>query len=571
MSRSMKEGIIALLALTSLLGAANSLHAQGTAFTYQGRLQDGTNHATGTYDFTFTIWTNASGPSQVGNTVTNIATGVSNGLFTATMDFGGGVFDGNPRWLEIGVRTNGGGVFTTLSPRQALTAAPYAIHAGSVNAAGINGTIPAASIGSGTITSNMLAPGVAAASLAHSDAVLFSDKPNATNLIAAGYTRANSLLDLGGWQSRSTSSAPVPRSSHTAIWTGAKMIVWGGVNSSANPLNTGGSFDPTSDVWLSVTASNAPSARSGHTAIWTGSQMIIWGGGTSGGFSSDGSRYSPTTDSWSPVTTANAPSARSGHTATWTGSEMIIWGGHGSGGPSGTLFLNTGARYNPATDVWLPISSDGAPAARDSHTAIWTGNEMIVWGGLNVGGAFPSYVATNYADGFRYNPTTDTWLPLSTNGAPAARHSHAAVWTSSEMIVWGGANVVFNSGFSSYTYFNNGARYNPTADSWLPLSTDSAPSARYQAPALPAVWSGTEMIVWGGGTTSASFGDGGRYNPTSDSWLNVTPTDSRYQHTMVWTGSEMLVFGGYQVPSGSYSGELAAYALPRVIYLYLKP
>jgi hypothetical protein len=111
-----------------MLGVLNHLHAQGTAFTYQGQLQSGTNFASGSYDITFSIWTNPSGPSQVGNTVTNIATGVTNGLFTVMIDFGGGVFDGNPRWLEIEVCTNGG-AFTTLSPRQFLTAAPYATYA----------------------------------------------------------------------------------------------------------------------------------------------------------------------------------------------------------------------------------------------------------------------------------------------------------------------------------------------------------------------------------------------------------------------------------------------------------
>lgn len=166
--------------------------AQGTAFTYQGRLQSGTNVANGSYDLTFSIWTNSSGLSQVGSTVTNITTGVTNGLFAVTMDFGG-VFDGNPRWLEIGVRTNGGGAFTTLSPRQSLTAAPYAIYAGGVSAAGINGTIPSGNIASGTISSNMLAAGAAAANLAASGqgsvpigVMILSADPNATNLTAGG-------------------------------------------------------------------------------------------------------------------------------------------------------------------------------------------------------------------------------------------------------------------------------------------------------------------------------------------------------------------------------------------------
>ena len=76
------------------------------------------------------------------------------------------------------------------------------------------------------------------------------------------------------------------------------------------------------------------------------------------------------------TSTTNAPTAREGHTAVWTGSEMIVWGGivH-------RWLVNTGGRYNPSTDSWTATSTTNAPSARYSHTAIWTGSEMIVWGG----------------------------------------------------------------------------------------------------------------------------------------------------------------------------------------------
>jgi hypothetical protein len=108
--------------------AINSVFAQGTAFTYQGRLNANGNTANGSYDFTFSLYGVSSGADQVGNSVTNVATIVSSGLFTVTLDFGN-QFLGGDRWLEIGVRTNGSGAFTTLSPRQKLTPDPYAIFA----------------------------------------------------------------------------------------------------------------------------------------------------------------------------------------------------------------------------------------------------------------------------------------------------------------------------------------------------------------------------------------------------------------------------------------------------------
>ena len=123
-----------------------------------------------------------------------------------------------------------------------------------------------------------------------------------------------------------------------------------------------------------------------------------------------------TPDTWTNTTTTNAPSGRFGHTAVWTGSEMIVWGG---------ALLNTGGRYNPSTDTWTATSRTNAPTARSFHTTVWTGNEMIVWGGL-------------LSTGGRDNPGTDTWTSTNTTNAPAARLGHTAVWSGSEMIVWGG-------------------------------------------------------------------------------------------------------------------------------------
>ena len=98
---------------------------------------------------------------------------------------------------------------------------------------------------------------------------------------------------------------------------------------------------------------------------------------TSGGYLNTGGRYNPSTDSWTATSTTNAPAGRASHTAVWTGSEMIVWGGV----RSAAGYLNTGGRYNPSTDSWTATSTTNAPAGRYGHTAVWTGSEMIVWGG----------------------------------------------------------------------------------------------------------------------------------------------------------------------------------------------
>jgi N-acetylneuraminic acid mutarotase len=219
------------------------------------------------------------------------------------------------------------------------------------------------------------------------------------------------------------------------------MIVWGGSEIEIDiPTNTGGRYDPASDTWVATSTTNAPSARDSHAAVWTGSEMIVWGGfGIP--LTNTGGRYDPASDTWVATSTTNAPSPRSGHTAVWTGSEMIVWGGINV-----TQTNNTGGRYNPATDTWVATSTTWTtPSARSSHRAVWTGSEMIVWGGV------PSQVGNPTNTGGRYDPASDTWVATSTANAPSGRYLHTAVWTGSEMIVWGGSV----SGFVTET----GSRY----------------------------------------------------------------------------------------------------------------
>src|SRR5215831_785436 len=129
--------LCALLLLSTVSPELSMVFAQGTAFTYQGRLDSGGSPATGLYDLTFAVYDSANLPvTLIAGPLTNSATPVTNGLFTVLLDFGAGVFTGPNRWLEIGVRSNAPGSFATLAPRQSLLPAPYAIFAGGANAAG---------------------------------------------------------------------------------------------------------------------------------------------------------------------------------------------------------------------------------------------------------------------------------------------------------------------------------------------------------------------------------------------------------------------------------------------------
>jgi len=143
------------LGLTFSLPTATAL-AQGTAFTYQGRLDSGGTPFNGSVEFQATLWTAATGGTQVAaNNPTSVIVGVTNGLFTLPLDFGAS-FPGADRWLQLEVRTSIG-AFTTLSPRQAITPTPYAIQAGQVNAAGVVGTLSSGQLAgtySGAVTFN---------------------------------------------------------------------------------------------------------------------------------------------------------------------------------------------------------------------------------------------------------------------------------------------------------------------------------------------------------------------------------------------------------------------------------
>jgi N-acetylneuraminic acid mutarotase len=290
-------------------------------------------------------------------------------------------------------------------------------------------------------------------------------------------------------------NAPTARSQHTAVWTGSEMIVWGGYDGT-NDLNSGGRYNPGTDSWIATATTNAPTARQNHTAVWTGSEMIVWGGGNAIGGLSTGGKYNPATNTWTATSIANAPTARQNHTAVWTGSEMIIWGGGVFGNPP---LLNTGGRYNPSTDSWIATSLTNAPTARTRHTAVWTGFEMIVWGGVDNN-------SNSLNTGGKYDPSTDTWTATNTTTAPFALLDHTAVWTGSEMIVWGGATCP-----SVLCFTNTGGRYNPSTDSWTDTSLTNAPTARV---GHTAVWTGSEMIVWGGTSDTVppvGTNTGGRY------------------------------------------------------------
>jgi hypothetical protein len=159
-------------------------------------------------------------------------------------------------------------------------------------------------------------------------------------LTGSGYTETGFKQDF--WKATTTTGAPAGRLNHTAVWTGTKMIVWGGYDGT-NAFNTGGQYDPVGNSWSATTTTGAPAARVFHTAVWTGTKMIVWGGTDGTNPFNTGGQYDPAGDSRSMTTTSGVPAARVAHTAVWTSSRMIVWGGNAAFGAPAVI--KTGGQY----------------------------------------------------------------------------------------------------------------------------------------------------------------------------------------------------------------------------------
>lgn len=287
---------------------------------------------------------------------------------------------------------------------------------------------------------------------------------------------------------------------------------------------------PNREAHWESTPSAPIEGRAGHLALSTGAEMLVWGGQNGSDDPAgivDGAVFDYAGGEWR--TMSDSPlEVSGGRSAVWTGEEMLVWGGELGDGSHGRP--DNGAAYDPSSDSWreLPPSPGWSLAG---HSAIWTGTEMIVWGGVGMEGR-----------GAAFDPVSGSWRELSP--APVdGRHRHTALWTGQEMVVWGGQG--------SERPLATGAAYAPDSDSWREL-----PPAPISARDLhSATWTGEEIIVWGGWNSKGMLSDGAAYNPASNTWrqlprgpIGAAPLDS----SAVWTGREMVVVGS--------DGALAAYS-----------
>lgn len=338
------------------------------------------------------------------------------------------------------------------------------------------------------------------------------------------------------WESMSSDFAP--RVDAAAAWIGSGMFVWGGADD-AGDRSDGAIYDPQTDVWKPVSDTGAPSARSHAVAVWTGSRVIIFGGGPSGSGDgiNDGAEYDPASDTWSSLNPPGPPSAgRRRPIAFWTGSLVVIWGGEANGAP-----LSSGLRYNPTTSDWASVTKNAAPGPRRGSAWAWTGSRLLVFGGQIDG-----FGATS--DGFAYDPVQDEWTKMGGANAPSPRYDAFAVWMGDaagkgELLVWGGRG-------ENDEELTSGARYNPDDETWTPVATQGSPSKR-AAPSGEAgfiAWTGLRAVLVGGIDGSSFRTDGAIYDPAGNAWPWPVPSwpggKAHERGVVVFTGQEVLLWSG---------------------------
>ena len=292
--------------------------------------------------------------------------------------------------------------------------------------------------------------------------------------------------------------------------------------------------------------------------VWTDDEVIIWGGQgyveyqygfdttQENAILSDGGRYNPSTDQWQPMTVTSPERTKIHSTSIWTGSEMIIWGGFKpeSWLITGDPFSNEGHRFNPTTFTWLPISQDVPLSPRYFANSIWNGEEMLIWGG-NIGTAY-------FDDGARYDPLTDSWPLMNPAGSPAADFSGFMAWMDDEMLV-----ITYDGGGPTTQEALTGAMYNPDTDLWRPMNVAGAPTKFSDR--IKGRWNGSELYV--GGFLNADFPHGGVFYPDLNQWFPLNRTANHEPKNWPATGmigNELIVAGGqgYHSAAASTSGEI---------------
>ncbi len=249
----------------------------------------------------------------------------------------------------------------------------------------------------------------------------------------------------GIWTAVSPIGAPSARTCVRAVWTGSKIIVWGGYDL-LGVANTGGIYDPSTDTWAPMLQLNSIPGRYFHSMAWMNGKLFVWGGivtpGFSNGQTNEGFIYDPNTYMWTPISLVNAPPAMESIDAIYVNGKILIFGGF--------PYTNTLYQYDPAANSWSLIATVGAPPSpRCGYSAVWTGKELLIFGGTGPVAILDSVVGS-------YNPADKTWRKITAPAGLVHRNYHSALWTGVSMIVWGGFAQGLGGNLTNFTPLNTG-------------------------------------------------------------------------------------------------------------------
>lgn len=278
-----------------------------------------------------------------------------------------------------------------------------------------------------------------------------------------------------------------------------QMIVWGGCTDGAclNSVRSGARYDVNNQKWLPLPdEDNAPAARIYHSGMWVESKMFVWGGQDKFGFDrpvlGTGGLFDAKTETWTPTSSEGQPSGRIYFTATrGPGSLIFVWGGCQSSAVSATCpnSTNTGAIFDTEKNIWLPMEvSDNSlpPSPRFKHSAVWTGRYLIIWGGQRSASDFES-------SGAAYDFVDKSWKNINPLGA-SGRAGHTAIWNGEKMIVVGG----FSRVGGTRVFPNDVGEFIVTSDllnsPWKVFSNYPMASRDLHS----AIWTDSELFIWGG-------------------------------------------------------------------------
>ncbi|HYG24859.1 MAG TPA: tail fiber domain-containing protein [Verrucomicrobiae bacterium] len=539
-----------LLALLSLVVSAAQLFAQGTAFTYQGQLNDGTSPASGIYDLRFTIHDLASGGGALGGAVTNSATSVNNGLFTVTLNFGAAPFNGADRWLEIGVRTNGGGAFTTLSPRQAITATPYSIQSanastaatvsGSVSVTQLAGTILSNNIGAESITTSMLAPGAVT-----------------TGAIADGAVTAAKMVIDSNWFAALTIANPTPAiqdqfGSSLAV-VGNDRVLIGAYQDDTGGFDAGAAYLFNLNGTLSTTFTNPTPAEGdyfGYAVAPVGNDRVLIGAyqdDTSG--MDAGIAYLFSTNGSLLMNVTNPTPAAGdffGYSAAAVGNGQVLVGAY----QDDTGAADAGSAYLFSTNgTLLTTFTNPAPAIGDSFgsSVAAVGNDRVMIG------AFLDDTGANGAGSAYLFSTNGALLMTFTNPTPAAGDRFGV-----RVASMGNDRVLIGASDDDTGAGNAGAAYLFSVNGTLLTTfTNPAPAVNdYFGSAIAPV--GSDRVLIGAYSDSAGAPDAGAAYLFSTNgtllttFTNPTPANGDFFGLPVASlGSDRVLIGAFSDSMGA--------------------